>query len=140
MRMMKVNQNGQWSLSGSEDTLLFKTGEKLQAGKNEVIEKVKIDPNSKEAKKYFNDLAKAIVKDTPKQPTDEEMFGHLAVSEEQIQKAEQAWNGTFKKHFEGNTTPIEDQDSMENRNWGNGKSFNDMVEEEELQKRNMHIE
>lgn len=31
----------------------------------------------------------------PKQPTDQEMFGHLIPSEEQIQKAEDKWNNTF---------------------------------------------
>ena len=136
---MKVSNNGQWSLSGSEDSLLFKTSEKKQAGKNEVIERKKIDPDSDEAKAIFDEFAKAIVRDTPKQPTDEQMFGHLAVSEDQVQKAEQDWNGFFNKFYEDGVEPLEKQDSTENLGWGNGKSFNDSIEEEELQKRNMHI-
>lgn len=137
---MKVSSNGQWSLLGSEDTLLFKTSEKQQAGKNEVIERKKIDPNGEEAKAIFDKFAKAIINDTPRQPTDEQMFGHLVVSEEQVQKAEQAWNGVFNKFYDSSAEPLEKQDSIDNLEWGNGKSFNDSIEEEELQKRNMHVE
>lgn len=136
---MKINSNGQWSLFGNEDSLLFKTSEKRQAGKNKVIKRKKVDPNSKEGEAIFSEFAKSIVRDTPKQPTDEEMFGHLVVSEEQIEKAEEDWNNTLNKHFDGQKTPVEDQDSAENRNWGNGKSFNESLEEEELQKRNIYI-
>jgi len=136
---MKVNQSGQWSLSGSENTLLFKTCEKSQAGKNDVIERRKIDPDSEEAKQIFSDFAKSIVKGTPKQPTDQEMFGHLTVSEEQLQKAEDEWNGKLNGFYEEAAKPLEKRDSTENSSWGNGKSFNESLEEEELQKRNMHI-
>ena len=137
---MKVSSNGQWSLLGSEDTLLFKTSEKQQAGKNEVIERKKIDPNGEEAKAIFDKFAKAIINDTPRQPTDEQMFGHLFVSEEEVLKAEHAWNGFFNKFYDSSAVPLEKQDSIDNLEWGNGKSFNDSIEEEELQKRNMHVE
>ena len=88
----------------------------------------------------FDKFAKAIINDTPRQPTDEQMFGHLVVSEEQVQKAEQAWNGVFNKFYDSSAEPLEKQDSIDNLEWGNGKSFNDSIEEEELQKRNMHVE
>ena len=137
--MMKVSQNGQWSLAGSEDTLLFKTGENQPAGQNEVIERRKVDPNSEEGKKIFADFAKSIIDSTPKQPTDEEMFGYLTVSEEQLQKAEDEWNGRLGGFYEAAAEPLEKQDSKENLEWGSCKSFNDDIEEEELQKRNMHV-
>jgi hypothetical protein len=137
--MAKFNQGGQWSLTGDEDTLLFKTGEKRQAGKNEVIERRKVDPNSEEAKKLFEALAKAIVKDTPKQPTNEELFGHLVVPEEKLQKAEEEWQNKIGDFYKEAAKPLEKQDSRENLDWGNGGSFNDSLTPEELAERNKHI-
>jgi hypothetical protein len=137
--MAKFNQGGQWSLTGDENTLLFKTGEKRQAGKNEVIERRKVDPNSEEAKKLFEALAKAIVSGAPKQPTNEELFGHLVVSEESLQKAEDDWNNKINDFYTEAAKPLEKQDSRENLDWGNGKSFNDSLSPEELEERKNHI-
>ena len=64
--MAKFNQGGQWTITGSEDTLLFKTGEKQHSGKNELIERKKVDPNSEEAKQFFDELAKSILSGAPK--------------------------------------------------------------------------
>ena len=137
--MAKFNQGGQWTITGSEDTLLFKTGEKRHSGKNELIERKKVDPNSEEAKRFFDELAKSILSGAPKQPTDERLFGHLVVSEEQVQKAEQEWNDKLNGFYEEAAKPLEKQDSMKNTEWGSGKSFNDSLAPEELEKRNKHI-
>ena len=61
------------------------------------VEKIqKTNPVDKAENLMANQLAnmmagKAMLGNPPKQPTDEEMFGHLVPSEEEIQKAESAW-------------------------------------------------
>lgn len=42
--MTTYNNNGQWTLSGDEDTLLFKTNEQKNSGKLEVEERKKSRP------------------------------------------------------------------------------------------------
>lgn len=141
--MATFNKNGQWVLTGNEDSLLFKTGERKQAGKGELIECKKVDPNSEEAKQYFAELAKSILAGSRqngfRQATDEELFGHLVVSEEQVQKAEQDWNNQINDFYKEASKPLEKQDSRENLDWGSGKSFNDSLTPEELAERNKHI-
>jgi len=141
--MAKFNQGGQWTITGSEDTLLFKTGEKRHSGKGPVIEKKKVDPDSEEAKQFFNDLAKSILSGSKengfRQATDQELFGGLVVSEEQLQKAEDDWNNQLNGFYKEAAKPLEKQDSVDNAEWGSGKSFNDSLAPEELEKRNKHI-
>jgi len=131
--MTTYNSNGQWSLSGNEESLLFKTNEKKDSGKTELIERVKVDPNSEEAKAIFERLAKSIVRDTPKQPTDEELFGHLVPTEEQIQKADHEWENKLQLGYEEASKPIDP--NHEDREWGMCKSFRDRLTEEELKKK-----
>src|ERR1700675_4959883 len=40
-----------------------------------------------------------IMKDAPKQPTDQQMFGHLEVTEEMAKKATHEWETRFTKFF-----------------------------------------
>jgi hypothetical protein len=49
---------------------------------------------------------KAMLGNPPKQPTDQEMFGHLVPSEEQIQKAEKSWGGAINNWLEEASKPI----------------------------------
>jgi hypothetical protein len=42
----------------------------------------------------------------PRQPTDEEMFGALVPSEEQVQKAEKQWSGSFNNWLAEAQKPI----------------------------------
>jgi hypothetical protein len=126
------NKGGQWSLSGTEDNLLFKTGEKKDSGKPEITENRKVDPDSEEAKAIFDKLAKAILDGTPKQPTDEEMFGHLVVTEEQVKKAEQDWENKIGNGYNEASKPIDP--NHDSREWGECKSFKDRLTEEELNK------
>ena len=74
----------------------------------------------------FADMAASIIRDAPKQPTDEQMFGHLVVSESMAKAAEEKWNSTFDTlSFKGpvdhlNKSPIDGE-------WGVGKSFNQLL-------------
>jgi hypothetical protein len=141
--MAKFNQGGQWTITGSEDTLLFKTGEKRHSGKGPVTEKKKVDPDSEEGKKFFSDLSKSILSGSKtngfRQATDQELFGGLVVSEEQVQKAEQEWDNQLNGFYEEAAKPLGKQDPKDNAEWGSGKSFNDDLASEELEKRNKHI-
>ena len=68
---------------------------------DEEIEKIqKTNPAHKAEDIMANQLAnmmagRAMLGTPPKQPTDQEMFGHLVPNEEQIEKAESKWNNTF---------------------------------------------
>ena len=48
----------------------------------------------------------AMMAPPPPQPTDEQMFGHLVVSEEMAKKAEQQWNGTLNNWLAEASKPI----------------------------------
>lgn len=134
--MAKFNQNGQWSLSGDEDSLMFKTGEQRSSGKNDIIERKAIDPNGEEAKAIFDRLAKSILEGAQsnqyRQATNEELFGHLVPSEEQVEKAEKDWEEKFSGWYEEAQKPIEPQ--KKSAEWGLCKSFKDELTEEELEK------
>jgi hypothetical protein len=48
-----------------------------------------------------------ILKDMPKQPTNQQLFGHLEVTEEMAKKAREEWESTFTKFFKSKHEPIE---------------------------------
>lgn len=85
------------------------------------------------------EIRKAVIHNAPKQPTDEELFGHLVVTEEMVKKAQQDWENKMNSTFDAMKAPIiseEDQD----HEWGTGKSFNESLSREELEKRNMYTD
>lgn len=94
----------------------------------------KVDPESEEAKAIFEEFAKSIINDTPKQPTNEELFGHLTITEEQVKKAEQEWDNKFQSGYKEAVKPIDP--NHEDREWGMRKSFVDNLSPEELKKYN----
>lgn len=53
------------------------------------------------------EVRKAIMAGAPKQPTDQQMFGHLVVSEEQVKAAETKWNDTFNSFYKAVKEPID---------------------------------
>lgn len=82
------------------------------------------------------EIAKAVLYNVPKQPTDEELFGHLVVTEEMVKKAEEEWNNRSNNAFNAMKAPITSKQDQ-NHEWANGKSFNDSLTREELEARNM---
>ncbi len=85
------------------------------------------------------EIRAAILKDAPKQATDQQLFGHLVPSEEQVNKAERDWKERFNDHFNQIRKPVEDPLSKDNREWGTrGSIYKDMTEEERT-KRNMEL-
>lgn len=70
------------------------------------------------------------------QPTDEEMFGHLVVTEEQLQKAEHDWENKLNDFYKAAQEPIVPSEEQK-LSWGEGSSFNDTLTEEERLRRNM---
>jgi uncharacterized membrane-anchored protein YhcB (DUF1043 family) len=69
------------------------------------------------------------------QATDQQLFGHLVRSEEQIKKTEEEYQDKLNKWYAEANKNIDNQE-ME---WADGKSFNDSLTEEERLKRNMHL-
>lgn len=82
-------------------------------------------------------IAKAILAGAPKQPTDEEMFGHLVVSQEQVDKAKDEFENKLNNFFDAARKPLTGQTEVEDEEWANGKSFNSLLSKSELAKRNM---
>jgi hypothetical protein len=70
------------------------------------------------------------------QATDEQLFGHLVVSEEQIKKSEEDWTNTFNNFFNQVNKNVDNID----HEWGDGKSFNSKLSEQELAARNSFID
>lgn len=86
-----------------------------------------------------------VMLDAPKQPTKQEFEAAIAArlpSEEQIAKANDAWENRFKTHFNEFSKPIDhlNKSSVSNKKWADGKSFNsllkDQLSEEEMSLRN----
>ena len=137
---LKKNNNGQWQLDGTETTLLFKTNETKQAGKNEVIERRKVDPDSPEGQEIFKNFADSIRAGVPQQPTDEQLFGHLVKSEEEIQQAEEIYKSrlNFYNDWAAGRIKTSGEKPEDNESWGSGTSFNSSLSPEELKKRNSY--
>lgn len=72
-----------------------------------------------------------------RQPTNEELFGHLVPSEEQVEKADKDWENRFNDHFDLANIKCDHLNRREELEdaWQDGKSFNDILEEEEVAKR-----
>ena len=130
--MAKYNGWGQWALDGDEKSLLWKTEEKKDSGKTELVDRKVVDPDSEEAKAIWAKLAKAILDGAPKQPTNEQMFGHLVQTEEQIQKAKTEWENRISDGYKAAVKPINVNHTE--HEWGTGKSFREQLTEEELEK------
>jgi hypothetical protein len=108
-------------------------------GKHGVDPLNKAEPRLKKGEEPYRpsdeEIRAAIMHNAPKQPTDMEMFGHLLVTEEQIQKKKQDWENSLQKNIDDLNAPI--NPGNEDADWGSGKSFNSTLTEEERLKRNM---
>ena len=85
------------------------------------------------------EITKAILAGAPRQPTDEEMFGHLVVSQEQVDAAKEAFDNKIVDFFKEAQKPITGQTEVADEEWGNGKSFNSMLSKSELEERNRFV-
>lgn len=72
-----------------------------------------------------------------RQPTDEEMFGALVVSQEQIDAAEKAFETKIADFYSMASKPLTGKTEELDEAWGTGKSFNSTLSKSELAKRNM---
>lgn len=108
----------------------FKKGEPNKGG-NEVTQEELI--------KEALDIVKGAHTDKRvRQATDEELFGHLVVSEEELEKSEIEWKEKIQKWYEEARKPIQ-QKPDDLKAWANGRSFNDSLTEEELDERNRYV-
>lgn len=69
------------------------------------------------------------------QATDEQLFGHLVRTEEQIKKAELEYEQKLNKWYQQANSNVDNRDVP----WGEGKSFNSTLTEDERLKRNMYL-
>lgn len=86
-----------------------------------------------------------ILIDAPKQPTKEEFEAIVAAmlpSKEKINELEANWKDAFNKRISEASKPIDhlNKSDIATREWGNGKSFNSILTEEEKSERAMCID
>lgn len=85
------------------------------------------------------EIAEYILRGAPKQPTDEELFGHLVVTEEMAKAAQDQWENGMNKTINDLNQPVVKPEDQQ-LEWGDGTSFNDTLSEQERLKRNMHVD
>jgi hypothetical protein len=80
-----------------------------------------------------------------RQPTNEELFGHLVRPKEDLEKMEDDWNNFFNNSLEGARKPVDDvvkaqlPPQLQEEAWPSGTSFNDMLDEEEVKNRGKFV-
>jgi hypothetical protein len=74
-----------------------------------------------------------------RQPTDEELFGHMVVPQEAIDAAEKSFETKLADFYAAASKPLTGQTEVPDEEWGTCKSFNSMLPKEELAKRNMFL-
>jgi hypothetical protein len=136
---VKFNSLGQWTLIDGSGTQLIKGIKPAGQEVSSRFEKTDGKTGADVAKTALATGALPELNKSQRQPTNEELFGHLVVSEEQVKKAEENWNNTFNNHFDLLKKPIENQRSKENLEWGKGKSFNSTLTEEERRARASYV-
>ena len=76
-----------------------------------------------------------------RQPTDEELFGGLVVSEEEMEKREKDWQNKINDFYKAVQKPVEDQGSHANKNWGTrGDIQKEQLTEEEERIRQIPVD
>jgi hypothetical protein len=76
------------------------------------------------------EIRDAILAGAPMQPTDEQLFGSLVKTQEEIDAAHKEWENTFNRHFDGLKKPVEKQEL--NKSWGcRGPIHKEKLTEEE---------
>ncbi len=100
--------------------------------------KPRIKQNEEPYRPTDEEITSAVMYNAPKQPTDEQLFGHLVVSEEQLKKAEDDWHNTLQNFYSAANAPVLKKNDNEEEEWASGKSFNSTLTEEERLERNMY--
>lgn len=85
-----------------------------------------------------------VLQDAGKQPTDEQMFGHLVKTEEQVKAENAHWENGAKRSMVEASKPIDQLNkSTVKATWSYGKSFNSLLKDElsekEIAERNSYI-
>lgn len=142
--MTKFNKHGQWTLGadGGGTSLLkgFKTtGQEISTGKEPDTGLKGADIAKMAAAQIATGQLPELVKAQP-QPTNEEMFGHLVVSEEALAAKEAEWASGQQDKMKQLSMRIDHLNkSKVEGSWATGKSFNSMLSKEELAARNGHV-
>lgn len=82
------------------------------------------------------EIRDAVLSGAPRQPTDEELFGDLVKSEEELKKEHESWENTINKFYAEAKKPVEKQPQGE---WAGRGSYMDELSDEEREQWNMHI-
>lgn len=141
--MAKFNSWGQWALEKSDTKVSTGpqiSGPKVSTGTDKTEGLKGADLVKMMAQQIATgSLPIAGPKPAP-QPTNEQMFGHLVKSEEEIQATEDKWNSGNAAVMRELSKPVDHLvKSQIEGSWGNGKSFNSMLSKEELAKRNREV-
>lgn len=80
-----------------------------------------------------------------RQPTDQELFGHLVQEEGALEEMEKNWDNFFNNTLGDMQKPVDEivkaqlPPELQDEAWESGKSFNDIIGEEEARKRGKYV-
>jgi len=91
--------------------------------------------------------ARAITEKTKniRQPTDQELFGHLVKTQEELDEMEKAWENFFNDTLNEAREDIDEKvkkelpPELQEEAWPSGTSFNDMLSDEEKEERGRYV-
>jgi hypothetical protein len=139
---MKWNKLGQWSLvaDGGGNRLIQNMPHTAQVSSR--FEKTDgrkgIDTATQAIQQIMQNKLPEMNKGLKLQPTNEELFGHLVITEEEAKKQEEVWRNRFASLSFKKPIDTLNKCQISDRKWEQGKSFNSMLTEEELLERNRH--
>ena len=82
-----------------------------------------------------DEIASYILKGASNQWKDDDHLHKEIVSQAEADQLQKNWENTFQNHFDQLNKPVEPQ--TQEKEWGDGQSFNDSLTDEERLKRNM---
>lgn len=126
-----------------EDPINKMRRERLNLAKGDVSQKGGDKVTREQLIKEALDIVRQVhTTDGMRQPTDEELFGHLVVTEEQAEKLQKEWNEKLNKLYEELKKDVADGSLVKSEDWATGKSYNEQMDltEEERQQRNMCVD
>jgi hypothetical protein len=118
---------------------LYKTGHVEQSPEAEALSKA-ITPGkgADVISQQFNEALSKPMESVP-QPTNEQLFGHLVTSPEQLEKMEKTWDNRFNDFFSEVRKPVETQSA--DKSWGSrGPIWEETLTEEEQRIRAIKVD
>ena len=142
--MAKFNQGGQWSLDGSEGEQLYKSWPNHKKPEDPRSQPVDATTGLEQVQKMGDSIVKEIMdgfkSDGVRQPTDQEMFGKLVKTQEEIdgaiEGAKKKFDEKLHAYVDWQHAKVVKSHNHDPDSWGKGSPILDDEQLEELAKAN----